>query len=89
MPYSHNPRALILGLLSCCPFKECDRDCPLSDVRKSHVSEKKTLAFSQFTDTQVARLVSYHKYCSIQRDNPLADRCKVEVPRPDISFSDR
>jgi hypothetical protein len=85
MHHSHNPRALILGLLSCCPFSECDRDCPLREVRLSHVSEKKKLAFDDFTDSQVERIISYHEYCAVRRDNPSGDGNGKHPVSPSIS----
>jgi len=88
MSYSHNPRALILGLLSCCPFKECDRDCPLAKVRSEQIPKKQKLAFSRFTDAQVEGIINYHDYCSKRRDNPFAKEVLEPIARPPLSSAE-
>jgi hypothetical protein len=67
-----------MGLLSRCPFKAADSDCPLSEVRSDDVVEMKQLAYDRLSDEQIDRILKHHKRCECLKDNPLLrDQIKI------------
>jgi len=72
MDYNNDARALILGLLSRCPFKNVDPGCPLLAARSRNVPEMKQLAFHRLSDGQIERILTHHERCECIRDNPLS-----------------
>ena len=74
MHYSKDSRALLLGLLSRCPFTSVDSGCPLREARSGNVPEMKELAFDRMSDAEVKDILEHHAHCQCLRDNPLLRR---------------
>ena len=56
-------RHLLFGLLIECPYRSCDKDCPVGSVREGLSLKEKTEYLAVLSDAEVSRIMAHHRKC--------------------------